>query len=214
MKSFHVIILCILVLLLAACQSASYTYWTTKKGDVLFEDDFSSPGGGWPIYTTSEAASALTDDKYILWITAPSFSSWALSGNVYQDIQVEGDASRLGGPLSNMYGLTCRADQEGNFYFFIISSDGYYAIGIMQAGGFSLLGQDMMAFSSAIILDEGTNHLRFDCIDSSLTGYVNGQMVAITGDSTFTTGDTGVIAGSFDAGGVVVGFDNFTLYKP
>lgn len=214
MKSISPVILIYLLVLLSACNTAPYSYWRTETGGVLFEEDFSLPRGDWAIFTTPDAAGALADGTYILSIPSPSYSSWSLSGKKYKDIRAEVDAARLGGSSANMYGLTCRADQEGNFYFFIISSDGYYAIGKMEIGSFSLLGQDMMAYSAAILLDEGTNHLRLDCVETTLTGYVNGQMVAVTGDGTFSSGDTGVMAGSFDSGGVVIGFDNFTLYKP
>ena len=213
MKVLHLLIPCGLLLFLMACQSSTIKYLTTEQGGVLFEDDFSNPPGVWPVFSTNEASSAFTDEKLILWINSPSFSSWMLSGQAYENVIVEADSVRLEGPRENMYGLTCRASEDGNFYFFIISSDGYYAIGIMQEGGFSLLGQDMMAYNAAI-LPEGANHLRFDCINSTLSGYVNGQMVAVTGDGTFTSGDTGIIAGSFDQGGVVVSFDNFIIYKP
>jgi hypothetical protein len=214
MKSFHLLVLGSFLFFLSACQSSSLKYLTTEKGDIIFEDDFSNPPGEWPVYTTTDAASAFTDGKFILWITSPSFTSWAIAGPTFTDVQVEVEASRLGGPLPNMYGLTCRAQEKGDFYFFIISSDGYYAIGMAQGGDTSLLGQDMMAFNPAILQDDGSNHLRFDCIDTTLTGYVNGQMVAVTGDGSFTSGYTGVIAGSFDQGGVVVSFDNFIVYKP
>ena len=214
MKSNHLLILGCFLFLLSACQASLITNLTTEKGGILFEDDFSDTSRGWPVYMTDSAASALTDGKFILWVSASSFSTWAIAGPAFTDVQVEVDTSRLGGPQSNMHGLTCRAREEGDFYFFIISSDGYYAIGMAEDGETSLLGQDMMAFNPAIQQDEDSNHLRFDCIDSTLTGYVNGQMVAVTGDGTYTSGQTGVIAGSFDQGGVVVSFDNFVVIKP
>jgi hypothetical protein len=39
-------------------------------------------------------------------------------------------------------------------------------------------------------------------------------MVAIANDSAFRNGDAGLMAGSFDDGGVNIRFDNFVVYKP
>jgi hypothetical protein len=38
--------------------------------------------------------------------------------------------------------------------------------------------------------------------------------VAVTDDSAFRSGDAGLIAGTFDEGGVEISFDNFVVYKP
>ncbi len=124
------------------------------------------------------------------------------------------DATRLAGPVDNRFGLICRFQDMDNYYFFIISSDGYYAIGKIKNGAASLLGQEMMAYSAAIVQGSGPNRLRFDCIGNTLTGTVNGQAVAITNDADFSGGDAGLITGAFDETGVEVSFDNFMVYKP
>lgn len=214
MKNIRPFVFCFLLLTLSACQSALLTDLVTSSGERLFWDDFSDNSGSWPEAVLPEGAYTYSDGAYHLSITAISFQMWALSGQAYRDVQVEVDATRLAGPLANMYGLVCRCVDEVNFYFFIVSSDGYYAIGKASDEGASLLGQEMMAYSAAIAPWEAVNHLRFDCTGSTLTGYINNQMVAITEDSSFLSGDAGVIAGSFDEGGVEVSFDNFEVYKP
>ena len=214
MTNIRPFVLYCLLLSLSACQSAFLTDLVTASGERLFWDDFSDNSGSWPEAVLPEGAYAYSDGSYRLSITTASFQMWALSGQAYRDVQVEVDATRLAGPLANMYGLVCRSVDEVSFYFFIVSSDGYYAIGKASNEGASLLGQEMMAYSAAIASWEAVNHLRFDCTGSTLTGYINNQMVAITEDSTFRSGDAGVIAGSFDEGGVEVSFDNFEVYKP
>ena len=101
-----------------------------------------------------------------------------------------------------------------NFYFFVISSDGYYAIGKVEDGITTLLGQEMMAYTGVIRQGSEANHMRFDCIQDSLKGYVNGEVIAITEDAGFSTGDAGIICGAFNEGGVDISFDNFMVYKP
>ncbi len=101
-----------------------------------------------------------------------------------------------------------------NFYFFIITSDGYEAIGKVSGGVQTLLEQDMMTYNPAIVIGNGPNHLRFDCIGQNLTGYVNGQSIAKSNDPDLQKGNAGLIAGTFDQPGVKVVFDNFIVYKP
>lgn len=207
-------VFCFLLLTLSACQSSFLTDLATASGERLFWDDFTDPFGGWPVYASSDGAYAYSDGAYTISVTRASFQMWALSGHAYRDVQIETDAARLAGPQANLYGLVCRCTDEVNFYFFVISSDGYYAIGKVSGGEVSLLGQEMMAYNAVIAHGENINRLRFDCIGATLTGYINGQMVALTEDTSFPRGDAGLIAGSLDEGGVDVSFDNFVVYKP
>ncbi|NJN80226.1 MAG: hypothetical protein HC797_07025, partial [Anaerolineales bacterium] len=44
--------------------------------------------------------------------------------------------------------------------------------------------------------------------------YVNGFQVAQAQDSTLTSGDVGILAGTFDTPGVDIVFDNFVVLQP
>ena len=61
------------------------------------------------------------------------------------------DATLQSGPVYNRFGLICRFQDMNDFYFFAVSSDGYYAIGKIKNGVTSLLGQEMMAYSAPIL---------------------------------------------------------------
>jgi hypothetical protein len=110
-------------------------------------------------------------------------------------------------------GLICRLVDERNFYFFVITSDGYYGIGKTQNGQASLLGMEQLARHEAILIDS-VNRLSAACIAELLIFYVNGELVGSALDSDFPRGDVGLLAGSFEQGGVEVLFDNFVVYKP
>ncbi|MEN6483176.1 MAG: hypothetical protein ABFD29_13525 [Anaerolineaceae bacterium] len=58
------------------------------------------------------------------------------------------------------------------------------------------------------------NYLRADCNQSDLTFYINGTKVLEGHDSSFTSGDVGLIAGTYEETGVDIFFDNFIVYKP
>jgi len=203
-----------LVILLTACQSALIPELVTQSGQVLYKDDFSDPASGWTQTTSANGSLGYADDAYRILVQTAGYDLWAVSGQAYRDVQIEVDTTRLAGPLNNRFGLICRIQDADNYYLFIISSDGYYAIGKIKNGAASMLGQEMMAYSSFIQQGGGTNHLRFDCIDNTLTGYVNGQAIAITTDADFSGGDAGLITGAFDESGVEVRFDNFVVIKP
>jgi hypothetical protein len=209
-------IMSILILLIAltACQSAFIADLVTQSGQALFHDDFSDPTDGWPEATDTTGSLGYSQGAYRIIVESAGYDLWAVSRQLYGDVQVEVDTARLAGTPDNRFGLICRYQDAENFYVFIISSDGYYAIAVIQNGTSALLGQEMMAYNAAIIHGDGPNHIRFDCIGNTLTGYVNGQLVAVADDSIFSSGDAGILAGAFDEGGVEISFDNFQVIKP
>jgi hypothetical protein len=126
---------------------------------------------------------------------------------------MEVDAGKLGGPDENRIGLICRYTGD-DYYFFLISSDGFYGIGIYKSGQAVLLGQSEMQTNSNIKTGLAVNHLRADCAGDKFTFYVNGFQVASVQDATLKSGDVGLLAGTFVQPGVDVIFDNFVALKP
>ena len=101
-----------------------------------------------------------------------------------------------------------------NYYFFMVSSDGYYTIGKFIGGNATQLGQSEMQYDTAIHTGLAVNHLRADCIGSSLTFYINGEIVAQAQDGDLSEGDVGLLAGTFAEPGVDVIFDNYLVSQP
>lgn len=138
---------------------------------------------------------------------------WSTPHKDFTDARIEVEAGKLGGPDENRIGLICRSDGKA-YYFFIISSDGYYGMGIFKDGQASLLGQSEMQSSDKIIIGSAVNHLRADCNGDDLVFYVNGTKLAEVHDPTLQHGDVGLLAGSFNQPGVDIVFDNFIVIKP
>ncbi|MFN3492305.1 MAG: hypothetical protein ACK40V_08820, partial [Anaerolineales bacterium] len=86
--------------------------------------------------------------------------------------------------------------------------------GLFKDGQAVLLGQSEMLSSSNINKGLAINHLRGDCIGNTLTFYINGLQVTQAQDSSLTSGDVGLIAGTFAAPGVDIVFDNFVVLQP
>ena len=126
------------------------------------------------------------------------------------------DATKIGGPDDNAFGVLCRYQDVDNYYYFYISSDGYAGIGIDNAGTKTVISSSdgNLAPDSGINQGAATNHIRADCIGNTLTLYVNGSQVASATDSSFSGGDVGLVAKTFSAAGTDIMFDNFFVYKP
>jgi hypothetical protein len=202
------------VILLSACSNPLISALAAQPGEILFKDDFSDVSGHWPRVSSPDGNLGIVNGAYRFQVLSPNFEVFSAPNHIFLDARVEADARRLAGPLQNLFGLACRAKDSKNFYSFAISSDGYYALGKTHNGKTTLIGQEMMLYHAGIVQNDGLNHLRFDCIGETLTGYINGQVVTSGEDSDFSSGEAGLVAGTFDTPGVEVEFDNFMVYKP
>ena len=203
------------VFLASACVPLSITPVPTraKPGDILFQDDFAVNTTGWDRVSNSNGIMDYDGGGYRILVNQPKLNFWATPDRDFGDVRIEVDAFKLNGPDENRMGLICRY-QKGNYYFFVISSDGFYAIGKFIGGNTILLGQSEMQTSSAIKTGTAVNHLGADCVGNTLTFYINGTSVAIARDADLTSGDVGLLAGAFSQPGVDVLFDNFMVMQP
>ncbi len=206
-----------IILLLAAslaCSFSSISQQITPSGGTLFQDDFHAPDGGWGQATSPNGFARLGDGDYRIRIDMPEMNAWSHPGRQFTDVRVDVDASLVTGPVENRMGLICRLQDDSNFYFFVISSDGYFGIGKVKDGQVSLLNMPQMQKNGAIYTDGRVNHLRVDCIRDFFIFYANDQILGAALDSDFTNGDVGLLAGTFTSAGVEVSFDNFVVRKP
>jgi hypothetical protein len=214
MKHIPTCLIAILVLLLTACQTPMISDWVARSGEKVFWDDFSDDSGNWPQMADSNGSLGIINGAYRIQVLSTDYELLATPGHTFRDVQVEVDTLRIAGPVQNLSGLVCRASNLRNLYFLLISNDGYYALGKIKNGKTSLLGQEMMNHTTSINQGNASNHLRLDCVGKTLKGYVNSQVIAISNDSDFSSGDVGLVAGTLDSPGVDVAFDDFIVYKP
>ena len=183
------------------------------SGTVLFEDDFSRPVSGWDRFQADGGMMDYDGGGYRFLVNQLKTNFWSTPHKNFADVRLEVDTGKLGGPDENRIGLLCRFTGS-DYYFFMISSDGFYTIGIFTEDKAIQLGQSEMQSSSNINTGLAVNHLRADCVGESLTFFVNGLQVAQAKDATLKSGDVGLLAGTFDQPGVDVIFDNFVALKP
>ena len=178
-----------------------------------FTDDFSDPASGWGASSHETYVRGYQQGRYLFQIDVPRWFVWAMGGRNYTDVELEVVAKAAGHP-DNHYGLICRYD-EGQFYYFAISSDGYYAIYRMNADEElrPLSGRAMLR-SATIRTNDTDNRIAASCVGSTLTMYVNGEQVAQVEDETLSKGDVGMAAGAVSQGGVSIWFDDFEAARP
>jgi hypothetical protein len=197
--------------LLIAC---TLPWEAQKPGNMLYKDDFSNAASGWNRVDATDRATDYAAGVYRILVKGRNIDVWARPGLSFEDVRVEVDGTKVGGDDNNDFGVICRYQNDQNFYFLVISSDGYYGIAKRKDGQVSMLGSTMMASSDQIKQGSAANHLRVDCVGSTLRLFVNDVMVAETQDADYQQGDVGLLAGSFDVPGTEILFDNFVVLKP
>lgn len=189
-----------------------------SPGSLLFEDDFSGRTLGWDSHSGKEGVMDYDAGGYRMLVNGEQMNIWSTPHRDLADVRLEVDEGKLAGPDENRVGLICRNSRD-QFYFFVISHDGFYGLGIFSGGGdgagqMELIGQAEMQYSDVINRGTNVNHLRADCAGDTLTLYVNGEQIAQAQDTRLTHGDVGLLAGTFSQPGVDVVFDNFVAMQP
>jgi hypothetical protein len=187
---------------------------TVKQG-LLFFDDFSDPSSGWDQIDQADYYSDYFNGAYRIIVYSDMSDSWANpNSNLFTDISIEVDATKNAGPDDNDFGVICRYQGANQFYYAVISSDGYYGITKVTSDSSTQLGGGEMQYSNYINQGPSTNHIRFDCSGNALTLYVNGQQLDRQTDGEYNSGNVGLIAGTYDTPGTDILFDNFSVFQP
>jgi hypothetical protein len=178
-----------------------------------FEDDFSDPASGWGAASHETFVRGYQQGRYLIQIDVPQWFVWTTAGRRYTDVTVTGKV-QAEGALDNHYGLLCRYT-EGNFYYFAISADGYYAIFRRINGGplEPMTGRAMLR-SPLIHTDGSANQVMAVCEGQLLSLFVNGELIAQAQDNLLDRGDVGMAAGTLKKGGTVVWFDDLAAVRP
>lgn len=216
MKKRLLLIVGVLVLVTLACSITEIVGGgddtTTTQGDnIILTDDFSSSSSGWEVgeYDIGDVG---YENGYYFVTSNSNQPMWGASMRNYQDVVIEVDVSQYSGPDNNGFGVVCRLQEEGDGYYFAISGDGYYSISINTDDFYDLVTWES---SGAINLGTSTNNMVVSCIGSRLTLEVNGTVLAEATDSTFSSGDIGLFAGTFEENTLAeVHFDNLVLRRP
>ncbi len=204
---------------LTACGVAPENEPDTCDGpDFLFADDFSGEFDcGWALYDRGGGTAAIDNAAMQLTVGQPGQLWWTNPGRSFDDVVITTEARQVDGPNDNAYGVICRYQDEENFYAFMVSGDGYFAIGKYQSGNETvtyLTPDAQFQPSDAINVGVASNELRVSCIGNQLSMEVNGIPLISVTDPTFVNGDVGLAAATLQQGTTIVEFDNVRVTTP
>ena len=210
---------CLLIILAlitgcAACARASASPTASE-----FSDDFTSPLSGWDRYAGSDVVTDYRDGAYVMEVNRSGVEVWATPGLDWPAAAVQVDAFWQGGPPSGEFGLICRYGRSGDkasFYYFVITGEGLFTVGKVVRGQRTDLTPGG-GFQPAPGLSGDLNapvQLAAQCAGQRLRFDIDGQPAADLADESLSRGGVGLIAGTFEDGGLSVSFDNFRLARP
>lgn len=215
MKYRGFLILLIWVLSILACSSLPSGVSETPVGSsVLFQDDFSTEGNDWFTLRDSDGITDYEQGGYRIMVDQSDMIFWSNPGVSLDNITLDVDATKIGGPEENEFGVICRYVDENNFYFFTITSDGFFSANKMLNGEYEFIGMDDFGTTDAVLSGNSLNHLTLECNGSNLKFWVNNTLLADVQDTVYTVGDVGLIAGTASEPGTDILFDNLVITKP
>ncbi len=188
-----------------------------RDGSLLYDDFEGDQDCGWILFNERGIRTEITDGVLRISNASAGELSWTNADRNFDDVIITVEARQVGGPDNNAYGVICRYQSAENFYVFLISGDGYFAIGKYQSNSDQvqyLTGDGQYLASEVINQGAAANEIRASCIDNELTLAVNGIPLVTVTDPTFVTGDIGLGANTFDPGTAIIEFDEIRVLAP
>ena len=187
---------------------------TPTPNPVLFED--SEFIDSCNVDSTTDVERFVENGQFNIRVLTPLYVAWTECTKVeYADFVLEVDATQVGGPDNNTYGLIFRYGIESDeFYAFLISGDGFYV--------FTIDGADreepefLVDWTESSVIKQGaqTNRLKVVAVGGNMQYYVNDELLGEVQDGRFATGTIGFFAGTLEEGNVQVSFDNLRISEP
>lgn len=182
--------------------------------NVMFVDEFYNNDAGWSLSKSETGGASIENGIMRIFINGQNLDMWTNPGFILEDVRIDVDAIKVFGSDNNYFGVTCRDQGKGDYYSFLISSDGYYGISKVKNGVHTLLSGVQMRRNDDIQRGEAKNHITAICKQNQLSLAVNGILLAIVEDKDYPDGDVGLAAGSSNDPQVDVRFDHFIVTQP
>jgi len=183
---------------------------TVPNWPVVLADDFDDPESGFVRSGDERSRLSYEDGRYTIGVVPESSIAWSSrSGSLLDfvmEVAVSADAEvGFGGVVFHKQG-------DSQFYTFAITPDGQHSLMTSGEAAEPILNwQD----SSHIRTGAATNLLRVVRLGATVALYVNGQYLDSVEDATFTEGEVGVLAGTFEGEThALFHFDNLRVYAP
>jgi len=213
---FHFyLVLLLLLVILTACSGISNSEHVFVDINNLpyFMDDFSDHSNGWHLFAEPSGVIQYDGNSLRAYLPVNDMEVITTPGISLRNSVVDVDAEKVSGPDNNYFGVVCRYQDADNYYGFIISADGYFAIIKNIAGNRTILSDGTLQPAQSIYQGIATNHLKSICQERTLKWVVNGETLAEVQDVDLIYGQVGLIAGAIDEPGVDIRYNRFIVIK-
>ncbi len=195
-------------------QIATTPQATGLKPSLLFFDDFSDKASGWDEDSDQDGGRGYTQGGYHIYVNKTEWCYWTSIYRTYSDVVIEVDAQKISGAENNEFGVISRYNDDNDFYYFGISSDGYYGIGKLVDDEWIDLGEEGWGFNDQVVKGgAASNHLKATANYENLSLEVNGSVLMAISDPELRSGDVGLYVCTYEDGTDIL-FDNFTVTQP
>lgn len=203
---------------------------------VLYQDDFERENANWDVYDDGIVSYRFDQGRLVVTVNDLNASAWSSLHFTLDDCTLEVEATKLGGPDDNGFGVLFRYRDPDNHYRFDISSDGYYSLSKKVGGTFEVVS----AWNAhpAILTGGQTNRLRVVAQGNTFSFAVNdtplslcvgpgaiwdpqspgtclgGQVLQTWTDGNFSSGQVALGVTAFQELGPSIGFDNLVIREP
>jgi hypothetical protein len=180
--------------------------------ELIYSDNFDTPdSGNWSIFNESAVVSARRNGRFAFAFKETMMPATSPTNELdLSDVVVELEVYRVGDVLENDMGLICRYQDQDNYYSLSFGTDNYVSINKYVAGTWTPLFNEFVDAD----LSAEYHKVAISCIGTELSLYIDEQLMARVNDSDFSTGDVGIISGTYEEVPVVLEFDNFLVYTP
>jgi hypothetical protein len=185
-----------------------------NTGETLLSDNFTS--SNWGTGTDADSSIEYANGALQFQVFTENWFTWSTpNDDTYQDVHIEVDAINNDTDSNTALGILCdREPSKEAYYYLAITPGGEYAIAITAEGASDvfLTNNDQWASSDLIATDASSYHIGADCGNGILALYVDGQLIDSVSDSTYTSGEVGLLVWSPENGGHTdVAFDDFVM---
>jgi hypothetical protein len=193
-----------------------------KAEGVLFEDDFTNPGGGWPIVDFNNYRFGYhPPDFYHVEVKDPHDSITVFRGLNFGDVDVE-TTSLVDHTTTDSggyrYGLALRRSGDQYYAFTVSPRAKSWQIAKHSPQGVTVLAEGtvntLQGFAPKGVTPDKKDDLRVDAVGRDFTFFINGDNAGHVTDASYTTGDVGFFVETLDEQLVHVHYDSLIIRTP
>lgn len=182
-----------------------------SKLTLSIQDNFETPNyERWELASSSNVWTGYEDGKLAIVVDEPGTTSWIpMQGNTFQDFDMSVETVIKNGPVDNLYGVLFHYQDADNFYYFVLSGTGYYALMKKESGEWETLVPATPA--QFVHLDQ--NEIRLKVEGKRIQAFLNDQeaLNVLEEEDPLEQGTIALAAGTLDDTKAHIAFDNLHL---